>query len=259
MTTDDLDALTRRPEPGSHRTTLTIDGTEVETLEDLPPLRDRLLFVGLNPSPVSVEAGHYHQGRLGQTFWRRLMLSGILPPGTPVDTADDALMAQGHGITDLLKVVSPRDEASDRESAGGRRPALAEDRRVATGRHRVHLQAGRQRRRRAGPARTVGAPAGRGPGRPAVRPDAGAVRDDGTGRRGRELPAEPRVGAAGGSGLGLFVGVGFDAVVVSVVVVAFGRFVVVLVVEVGVILGPVDRFQRRHPEQEPDQQEQEPQ
>ena len=119
MTTDDLEALTRRPGPGSHRTTLTIDDVEIETLEDLPPLRDRLLFVGLNPSPVSVEAGHYHQGRLGQTFWRRLMLSGILPPGTPVDTADDALVAEGHGITDLLKVVSPRDDATDKELRAG--------------------------------------------------------------------------------------------------------------------------------------------
>lgn len=98
---------------------LTVDGTLIETLEDLPPLRDRLLFVGLNPSPVSVEAGHYHQGRLGQTFWRRLMLSGILPPGTPVETADDALIAEGHGITDLLKVVSPRDEASDTRLRAG--------------------------------------------------------------------------------------------------------------------------------------------
>ena len=119
MTADDLEALTRRPGPGSHRQTLTIDGVEIETLEDLPPLRDRLLFVGLNPSPVSVEAGHYHQGRLGQTFWRRLMLSGILPPSTPVDTADDALVAEGHGITDLLKVVSPRDEATDKELRAG--------------------------------------------------------------------------------------------------------------------------------------------
>ncbi len=119
MTTDDLEALTRRPGPGSHRTTLVIDGTSVETLEDLPPLRDRLLFVGLNPSPVSVEAGHYHQGRLGQTFWRRLMLAGILPPGTPIETADDALVEAGHGITDLLKVVSPRDEATDAQLRTG--------------------------------------------------------------------------------------------------------------------------------------------
>ena len=72
------------PVPGPHLTTITVDGAAVETLADLPPLRDRLLFVGLNPSPVSVEAGHYHQGRLGQTFWRRLMLAGVIPPGTPI-------------------------------------------------------------------------------------------------------------------------------------------------------------------------------
>ena len=58
-----------------------VDGTAVETLADLPPLRDRLLFVGLNPSPVSVAAGHYHQGRLGQTFWRRLMTGRRHPAG----------------------------------------------------------------------------------------------------------------------------------------------------------------------------------
>ena len=112
MTQDGLDALTNRPEAGPHRTTIVLDGVVTETLADLPPLRDRLLFVGLNPSPVSVEAGHYHQGRLGRTFWRRLMLAGILPPATPVETADDALVTAGHGITDLIKTVSPRDEAT---------------------------------------------------------------------------------------------------------------------------------------------------
>ena len=91
-----------RPEPGPHLATIEVDGRTVETLADLPPLRDRLLFVGLNPSPVSVEPGHYHQGRLGQTFWRRLMTAGVIPHGTPIETADDALMAAGHGITDLL-------------------------------------------------------------------------------------------------------------------------------------------------------------
>lgn len=83
----------------------------LETLADLPPERDRLLFVGLNPSPVSVAAGHYHQGRLGQTFWRRLVTAGILPPATDPALADDALVSAGHGITDLVKVVSPRDSA----------------------------------------------------------------------------------------------------------------------------------------------------
>jgi TDG/mug DNA glycosylase family protein len=113
VTPDELEAITHRPGPGPHVTSIEIDGHEVDTLADLPPLRDHLLFVGLNPSPVSVEAGHYHQGRLGQTFWRRLMTAGILPQATPIETADDALLAAGHGITDLLKTPTARDEASD--------------------------------------------------------------------------------------------------------------------------------------------------
>lgn len=119
MIPDEIAALTKRPAPGSHRTTLTIDGHPTETLADLPPLRNRLLFVGLNPSPVSVEAGHYHQGRLGLTFWRRLMLAGILPPGTAVEDADDALVGAGHGITDLLKRPTARDEATDADLTTG--------------------------------------------------------------------------------------------------------------------------------------------
>ena len=82
-------------------------------------MRDGLLFVGLNPSPVSVAAGHYHQGRLGRTFWRRLILAGVLRAGTVIDTADDALVDVGHGITDLLKRPTARDVASDRELTSG--------------------------------------------------------------------------------------------------------------------------------------------
>jgi len=111
--TDELEALTRRPGPGPHRTTLQLGGTPIETLADLPPLRDRLLFVGLNPSPVSVRAGHYFQGRLGRMFWERLMVAQILARDTAIETADDALVAAGHGLTDLLKVPSPRDIATD--------------------------------------------------------------------------------------------------------------------------------------------------
>ncbi len=108
-----------RPGPGEHRTTIVVDGWPVDTLADLPPLRNRLLFVGLNPTPVSVAAGHYHQGRLGRTFWGRLMVAGILPKDTPLDTADDALVAAGHGITDLLKRPSARDDASDADLTAG--------------------------------------------------------------------------------------------------------------------------------------------
>jgi double-stranded uracil-DNA glycosylase len=111
MTT--LDELLHRPDPGPHRMTLTIAGRPVETLADLPPERGRLLFVGLNPSPVSVSAGHYHQGRLGRRFWARLGRAGVIPAGTPAEAADDALLAAGHGITDLLKTPTARDTASD--------------------------------------------------------------------------------------------------------------------------------------------------
>ena len=103
-----------RAAAGPHRTALELGGDRsVETLADLPPLRGKLLFVGLNPSPVSVEAGHYHQGRLGRAFWERLIRATVLPQGTPIETADDALVAAGHGITDLLKVPTARDDATD--------------------------------------------------------------------------------------------------------------------------------------------------
>ncbi len=117
MTT--LDELLHRPGPGSHRVTLTIGGRPVDTLADLPPERGGLLFVGLNPSPVSVDAGHYHQGRLGRRFWSRLGRAGIVPRDVPIEAADDALVAAGHGITDLLKQPSPRDTATDAELTAG--------------------------------------------------------------------------------------------------------------------------------------------
>lgn len=107
------------PSGSGHRTTLVVDGLPLETLADIAPQPGGLLFVGLNPSPVSVEAGHYHQGRLGRAFWARLVAAGILPRATDPATADDALAAAGHGITDLLKVVTPRDVATADELRGG--------------------------------------------------------------------------------------------------------------------------------------------
>jgi hypothetical protein len=119
VTPDELAALTNRPDPGPHRTTVEIAGASIMTLADLPPLRDKLLFVGLNPSPVSVDAGHYLQGRIGRRFWQRLMHTGIIPAATAIEAADDALIAAGHGITDLIKRPSPRDEAPDDELRAG--------------------------------------------------------------------------------------------------------------------------------------------
>lgn len=115
----DLAALTERPGPGPHRTTVDLGRGPVATLADLPPRRNGLLFVGLNPSPVSVEAGHYHQGSLGRRFWQRLEAAGIVPAGTPPEVADDALLVAGHGITDLHKAPTARDDASDAELTAG--------------------------------------------------------------------------------------------------------------------------------------------
>jgi TDG/mug DNA glycosylase family protein len=115
----DLRALLDRPGPGSHQVTSEIGGAAVATLADLPPARGGLLFVGLNPSPVSVTAGHYHQGSLGRRFWGRLGQAGVLPTTTAIESADDTLVAAGHGITDLLKLPTPRDTASDADLRAG--------------------------------------------------------------------------------------------------------------------------------------------
>jgi G:T/U-mismatch repair DNA glycosylase len=114
----DLEALTHRPGPGPHWTSIRVEGQDVVTLADLPPLRDRLLFVGLSPSDESVAAGHYHQDPAGLRFWAQLLAARILPAGTQLDSADDALVARGHGITDLLKQPSP-ERRSERELTAG--------------------------------------------------------------------------------------------------------------------------------------------
>ena len=46
-----------------------IDGRLTETLPEYLRPGLRAVFVGLNPSPVSVAAGHYYQGKLGRRFW----------------------------------------------------------------------------------------------------------------------------------------------------------------------------------------------
>lgn len=114
-----IEELLHRPGPGNHVQRLAIAGQVVETLVDLPPARGGLLFIGLNPSPISVRAGHYHQGTLGRRFWARLGRAGIIPADTPLADADDVLVAAGHGLTDLLKTPSPRDVATDSELRAG--------------------------------------------------------------------------------------------------------------------------------------------
>lgn len=72
------------------------------TLPDRPPAAGGILLVGINPAPVSVAAGHYYQGRLGRRLWRRLERVGLLRNPMP-GAEDDAFVASGNGLTDLVK------------------------------------------------------------------------------------------------------------------------------------------------------------
>lgn len=101
----------------THLTEISVDGHEVATLADILPERGtlRALFIGKTPSPASVEAGHYFEGRMGKGLWKRLADAGLLhvPPGA---FADDALLEHGFGVTDLCKVPRPfGDEPSQDE------------------------------------------------------------------------------------------------------------------------------------------------
>jgi TDG/mug DNA glycosylase family protein len=81
-------------------------GESCETLADL--LRPGLsgVVVGINPSPVSVEAGHYYQGVVGQRFFRRLEQAGVIPAGPGFE--DDRAFEAGLGFTDVVKRPTAR-------------------------------------------------------------------------------------------------------------------------------------------------------
>ena len=86
----------------------------VETLEDLLSPGMPVVCVGINPSRVSVEAGHYYQGRLGKLFFARLRRTGLLPEALD-GYEDDALYAKGVGFTDLIKRPTARASGLRRE------------------------------------------------------------------------------------------------------------------------------------------------
>jgi TDG/mug DNA glycosylase family protein len=87
-------------------------GVAAPTLPDFPPRAGGVLLVGLNPAPRSVAAGHYYQGRIGRRLWQRLTRVGLLTDAVP-GSEDDAFVAAGHGLTDLVKRATT--SASDLE------------------------------------------------------------------------------------------------------------------------------------------------
>lgn len=77
-------------------------GEAERTLPDIRPKPGGVLLVGINPAPVSVAAGHYYQGRIGQRLWRRFERLGLLERAVP-GAEDEAFASAGHGLTDLVK------------------------------------------------------------------------------------------------------------------------------------------------------------
>jgi len=87
------------------RTTITVAGKQFDTLSDILPEKGNMeiLFIAKTPAIVSVEAGHYFQGKQGKMFWNRLSEYNILkvPNGL---FADECLLSNKYGITDIVKV-----------------------------------------------------------------------------------------------------------------------------------------------------------
>ena len=105
----------------SHKIKIEVNGNEVETISDILPSKPGLeiLFIAKTPSPTSVEAGHYFQGRQGRMFWNKLSRYNILnvPYG---EYEDDYLLENFYGITDIVKVPrSYGNEPSDGEYKEG--------------------------------------------------------------------------------------------------------------------------------------------
>ncbi len=108
--------------PG-HRVIQEWMGEAVETLEDLVRPGLRAVCVGFNPAEVSVDAGHYYQGRAGQRFLSRLAAVGGLPDG--VGWEDDRAYASGLGFIDIVKRPTRRAESLRGEDYEYGRPILA--------------------------------------------------------------------------------------------------------------------------------------
>ena len=83
--------------------TILVNGRQVKTLRELLRPRLRAVFVGFNPSPKSVDVGHYYQGRQGVWFWNELQKYKIVT-NLPVGRQDVAAFEQGIGFADLVRI-----------------------------------------------------------------------------------------------------------------------------------------------------------
>jgi len=88
----------------NYRISMQVNGECFETLADILPDSGSLdiLIISKAPAPISVEAGHYFQGRQGQVFWKRLKQAGILTT-KPGEYEDEALLRHRIGLMDIVK------------------------------------------------------------------------------------------------------------------------------------------------------------
>jgi uracil-DNA glycosylase len=88
-----------------NQTIIVLNDKEHLTLKDILPFEPGLdmLFIAKTPTPISVNVGHYFQGRQGRMFWNKLKDYSILsvPFG---EFEDDNLLENCYGITDIVKV-----------------------------------------------------------------------------------------------------------------------------------------------------------
>lgn len=108
-----------------HRATVGWMGGQVETLADVLRPALRAVCIGINPSPVSVAAGHYYQGQLGRRFWQRLQRAGVIE-ATGTGREDDAAFLAGIGFTDIVKRPTARADAISTAEFEHGREMLAE-------------------------------------------------------------------------------------------------------------------------------------
>jgi len=81
---------------------ITVRGQSFWTLRELLRPGLKAVFVGLNPSPRSVELGHYYQGRHGKRFWNRLRKHHIIQD-LPSTAEDDVAFERHYGFADLVR------------------------------------------------------------------------------------------------------------------------------------------------------------
>ena len=96
----------------NYQTEITVFDKQVKTLKDILPETGKLeiLFIAKTPALISVEKGHYFQGKQGRMLWNKLADYNIL--NVPINKyEDDYLLKNNYGITDIVKI--PRDYGNE--------------------------------------------------------------------------------------------------------------------------------------------------